>query len=171
MFRALIQIFPFSQTTLAGYRFTGELPDDMCSPEINNDFFQSSSQSEGMIGTHTHCDSIACPPGTISVEGMYPCTQCEMRKHPYLGQRGESCMSSSQSDILKMFYRSTTKYGRWKSGNDWVDDSVDVCDFTGVTCDKTGNIVKIQLSNMGLTGTISESIGFLQFLEGEFLYL
>jgi hypothetical protein len=46
-----------------------------------------------------------------------------------------------------------------------MDDTKDVCEFMGITCDERGNVVKIGLSNSSLSGTIAEEIGFLQFLE------
>ena len=158
-----------------GNKFTG-LPEEICSPNINSDFFEvESANGKTSGGEKTYCDSIACPAGSISLEGMHPCTQCAgtpdvaRMKNPYFGQKGTSCRDWSQRDILKMFHKGATKNGQWKKeGNgihDWQNDEMDMCDFTGVTCDGHGNVVKIDLSNRGLSGTISESIGFLQFLE------
>lgn len=146
---------------MAPNRLTGQLPDEMCRTEVNSDFVEATTATAVM----GKCDTIACPSGSISLEGMYPCSTCDTRKHPYLGQRAEACRTWSQSDILKMFYRSTTKYGAWKRGNEvWMDDSIDVCEFAGITCDG-GNVVKIELSNMGLSGTIPGELGFLPFLQ------
>ena len=158
-----------------GNKFTG-LPEEICSPDINSDFFEvESANGKSRGGEKTYCDSIACPAGSISLEGMHPCTQCAgtpdvaRMKNPYFGQKGTSCRDWSQRDILKMFHKGATKNGQWtKEGNgihDWQNDEMDMCEFTGVTCDGHGNVIKIDLSNRGLSGTISESIGFLQFLE------
>jgi hypothetical protein len=68
-----------------------------------------------------------------------------------------------------MFHEGASKNGPWtKEGNgthDWQNDEMDMCQFTGVSCDGHGNVVKIGLRNRSLSGTISESIGFLPFLE------
>lgn len=159
-----------------GNKFTG-LPEEICSPNINSDFFEveAANGGSGTSGEKTYCDSIACPAGSISLEGMHPCTKCAgtpdvaRMKNPYLGQKGTACRDWSQRDILKMFHSGATKNGPWKKdGNgthDWQNDEMDMCTFTGVTCDGHGNVVKIGLSNRSLSGTISESIGFLPFLE------
>ncbi|KAL7504196.1 hypothetical protein ACHAXN_001893 [Cyclotella atomus] len=160
-----------------GNKFTG-LPEEICGPKINSDFFEVETANGGSSSSgqeKTYCDSIACPAGSISLEGMHPCTKCAgtpetaRMKNPYLGQKGITCRDWSQRDILNMFYEGATKNGPWtKDGNgmhDWQNDEMNMCNFTGITCDGHGNVVKIGLSNRGLSGTISESIGFLEFLE------
>ncbi|KAL3795148.1 hypothetical protein HJC23_007376 [Cyclotella cryptica] len=158
-----------------GNKFTG-LPEEMCSPNINSDFFEDEVSTSGTSAAEkNYCDYIACPAGSISLEGMHPCTKCPgtatvaRMKNPYLGSKGTSCGDWTQRDILRMFYEGASKNGPWvKEGNltvKWTDDSQDMCEFTGVTCDGHGNVIKIELKNCSLSGTISESVGFLQFLE------
>lgn len=148
-----------------GNKLTGALPPDICGPNINSDFFtEVPSDAE-----RNYCDSIACPAGSAALEGVFPCSQCiggdvAKRKNPYLGHKGE-CENWSQREILIMFYASTSKNGAWTGVNDWNDESKGMCELTGIRCDGHGNVVKIDLRNRNLTGSIPDSLGFLPYLE------
>ena len=148
-----------------GNKLTGALPPDLCGPEINSDFFSNVPPE----AERNYCDSIACPAGSVALEGVYPCERCPggeaaRLKNRYLGQTGK-CSDFSQRDILKLFHESTTKAGPWSGENDWDEDGKPVCDMTGITCDAHGNIVEIMLKNRRLEGHIPDEIGFLSFLE------
>ena len=49
-----------------GNKLTGALPPDLCSPEINADFFQNAPAE----AERNYCDSIACPAGSVAFEGV-----------------------------------------------------------------------------------------------------
>ena len=161
-----------------GNKFTG-MHAEICSANLNSDFIEGESflgRTSVTVNEKTYCDYIACGAGSISLEGMYPCTKCAGENNrmgkmqPYLGQKGTSCPDWSQREILKLFYQGATKNGPWKEvaneANDWMDDSVPMCELSGITCDvKHGNVIKIELRNRGLSGTIAEQIGYLEFLE------
>lgn len=153
------------------------LPEEICSPNLNSDFFVAEAANGATENSKekTYCDHIACPPGSVSLEGMHPCTKCagtpEIARMttPYLGTKATSCQNwRSQRDILKAFHKGATKNGPWKKdGNgvhDWDNDEMDICDFTGITCDY-GSVTKIELHDRGLSGTIAGEIGFLHTLE------
>ncbi|KAL7534533.1 hypothetical protein ACHAXR_006276, partial [Thalassiosira sp. AJA248-18] len=148
-----------------GNKLTGALPPDLCGPEINADFFANvPSEAE-----RNYCDSIACPAGSVAFEGVYPCEKCSggeaaRLKNRYLGQTGK-CSDFDQRDILKIFHDATTKAGPWSGVSDWADETKNVCDMTGVTCDAHSNVVEIMLKNRRLEGHIPDEIGFLSFLE------
>mmetsp|Transcript_15049 Transcript_15049/g.18356 ORF Transcript_15049/g.18356 Transcript_15049/m.18356 type:complete len:699 (-) Transcript_15049:92-2188(-) len=145
-------------------KLTGDIPSDICSANINTHFWQSVS-----IGDETnYCDSISCPVDYVATEGVAPCARCKNPHYnPYLGQMRTCNKYTHQREILKKFYDSTNINGGWNGydGASWSDDDIFMCDFTGVTCDENYNVISINLKNRGLTGTIPDEIGFLQYLE------
>ncbi|KAK2984312.1 hypothetical protein RJ640_002690 [Escallonia rubra] len=46
----------------------------------------------------------------------------------------------------------------------WSSSVIHVCNWTGVTCNRHGRVAALNLSNMGLLGTIPPSMGNLSFL-------
>ena len=148
-----------------GNKLTGELPPDLCGPEINADFFTNVPPE----AERNYCDGIACPAGSVAFEGVFPCEKCPggeaaRLKNRYLGQTGE-CSNYSQRDVLKIIHKATTKGGPWNGVSDWNDDDKPVCEMTGITCDAYDHIVEIALKNRGLEGHIPDEIGSLTFLE------
>lgn len=146
-------------------KLSGALPLELCSPNVNADFFKKHTDDDG----RNYCENIACPTGSVSAEGLYPCTKCPggeaaMLKNRYLGMKGE-CSDHTQRTILEAFYRSTTKGGRWSGVNDWTDSTKHVCDMTGITCDAQRHVVGIALSDRKLQGHLPDEIGLLPFLE------
>mmetsp|Transcript_13549 Transcript_13549/g.23795 ORF Transcript_13549/g.23795 Transcript_13549/m.23795 type:complete len:752 (-) Transcript_13549:772-3027(-) len=146
-------------------KLTGALPPDICGPQINADFFTNVPPET----KRNYCDSIACPAGSVALEGMYPCEKCAGGEaarltNRYLGQNGR-CSDYTQREILELFYRATTKGGRWKGTSDWDDTNKPVCQMTGITCDAQDHVVEISLKNRNLQGHIPDQIGLLSFLE------
>eukprot|EP00586_Coscinodiscus_wailesii_P011186 CAMPEP_0172498048 /NCGR_PEP_ID=MMETSP1066-20121228/108768_1 /TAXON_ID=671091 /ORGANISM="Coscinodiscus wailesii, Strain CCMP2513" /LENGTH=571 /DNA_ID=CAMNT_0013271157 /DNA_START=164 /DNA_END=1879 /DNA_ORIENTATION=+ len=143
-----------------GNKFTGTVPEDICTENLNQDFFESAGDNED----HDFCDAISCAAGEFSFDGLYPCDECEEgTTSPYLGQVGE-CLDKSQDVILNLIYEKT-------KGTDWNGAAIqgwgtytDPCGWTGVTCDGHGNVVALELSGMNLQGKIPEEIGFLDYL-------
>ena len=143
-----------------GNKFTGTVPEQLCREEINADFFEG--VEDGM--DRNYCDSIACEPGYVSFEGVFPCSECsESFFNPYLGRVG-SCIDMKEEDILDDIY-DTSKGADWTGGVNWQVAGIPKCSMTGITCDDNENIIGINLKGKGLRGNIPESIGFLQFLE------
>ena len=148
-----------------GNKLTGEVPQDLCGPDINADFFTSAPTD----AERNYCDSIACPAGSVALEGLYPCTRCSggeasRLKNRYLGQTGE-CSDYAERDVLRIFHVATTKGGPWSGTDDWGNESTPVCDMTGITCDAHGRVTSISLKNRGLEGHIPNEVGSLTFLE------
>ena len=147
-----------------GNKLTGAVPPGLCGPGINSDFFENAPEAE-----RNYCDSIACPAGSVALEGVYPCEKCPggevaRLKNRYLGQTGE-CSNYSEREVLRMFHKATTKGGPWKGVNDWDDEMKPICNMTGITCDAHHQVVRIALKNRGLEGHIPGEIGHLSFLE------
>ena len=66
-----------------GNKLTGSVPSSLCRPELNEDFFQATINNED----RDYCESIACPPSKVSLEGVFPCEQCaDSFFNPYLGR-------------------------------------------------------------------------------------
>ena len=71
-----------------------------------------------------------------------------------------------ERNALSDFYDSA-KGAEWTDRTNWLDgdEYASYCDWTGVTCDDMNHVTKIDLSNNGLSGRLSESIGSLTFIE------
>ncbi len=150
-----------------GNKLTGEVPEDLCGPGINADFF-ADAPAEGT--ERNYCDSVACPAGSAAFEGVFPCTRCPggevaRIKNRYLGHTG-NCTDVSERDVLAAFRSATTKGGPWTGTDDWGDETKPVCEMTGITCDARGRVTGIYLKNRGLEGHIPDEVGSLAFLEG-----
>mmetsp|Transcript_41344 Transcript_41344/g.62698 ORF Transcript_41344/g.62698 Transcript_41344/m.62698 type:complete len:238 (+) Transcript_41344:894-1607(+) len=158
----LFEIFVLAKTLMKkGNKLTGKVPRDLCRSEINSDFFWGIPEDEG----RDYCDSIACPVNTAAFEGVFPCKPCTDKYfNPYLGRYGD-CIDLNQGDILRKFYEATSISGAWKGDVNWADESIHECRYTGVICDNSGHVISINLQGRGLTGTIPEEIGFLQYLQ------
>lgn len=152
-------------------KLTGYLPPDLCRPEINKDFYDDYPEFFSIAGTDHRdlCQSIACPPEQWGTDGIWPCYACPANgTNPYLGQygkrNGDACFPIEQTPLLRELYDKTGG-DNWVGGNNWFIEGYDECDFTGVTCNAEKHVVRLELSNMRLTGTIPESIGFFEHLE------
>ena len=148
-----------------GNKLTGEVPQDLCGPDINADFFTGAPTD----AERNYCDSIACPAGSVALEGLYPCTRCSggeasRLKNRYIGHTG-NCTDYAERDVLRIFHAATTKGGAWSGTDDWGNESKPVCEMTGIECDAHGRVTSISLKNRGLEGHIPNEVGSLTFLE------
>ena len=144
-------------------KLTGDLPIDLCSADINPEFFEA--VVDGV--DRNYCDAIACPMDHVANDGIYPCVRCHMPHfNPYIGQEKTCQVSLTEREILKRFYESTSENGGWYGvGNNWEDDKTFLCDFKGVSCDDNFHVTDLRLSGQGLAGVIPHEIGFLKYLE------
>lgn len=145
-----------------GNKLTGTVPKSLCRAEVNEDFFQN---VPGNPKERDYCDSIACPSGKVSLEGVYPCKDCmDQFFNPYLG-RVDQCIDLVELDILKTFYEATAGDLWTNMESSWVIQDKLYCSLEGITCTNNGKIIAIDLKGKGLRGTIPEEIGYLRFLE------
>jgi len=177
---AVADVKPLFNFYIDGNKITGTIPGEVCKKKLNQDFFTNVNINDI---DRDYCEAVACPIGTISKEGMYPCIKChDQYSNPYLGRQG-SCIDLKPIDILKIFYDSTNGY-YWdmehtNKGEAWFTDFNDkdanasdlsnidersICAWIGIDCDNDNNVISIQLSNFGLSGKIPEEIGYLRFL-------
>lgn len=142
-----------------GNKFVGSLPQDLCKPEINEDFFEDDISE----ADRNYCESIACAPGMHSPEGVWPCVSCSPdERNPYLGLEGE-CFSTKPWVILQKFYNAV----QGEIDQQWaqISPTTDVCKLSGVTCSDGGQVTHLELRGRGLKGTIVSDLGFLEHLE------
>ena len=70
----------------------------------------------------------------------------------------------SERTVLKEFY-DFAKGQEWTDSKNWAAEYVDCCDWEGVTCDETGKVEVLNLTDNGLSGKLSSSIGDLHALK------
>jgi len=142
-----------------GNKFTGSVPSELCNETINSEFFKPINPAEENVALDV-CESIACPPGYYSQEGVFPCTPCPANTFsPYLGHTS-NCYSTDQRKIINEL-KSATGEPNWVKK--WPQR--DVCLNEGITCNKNKEITGIDLKGNGLKGTIPSSLGYLRFLD------
>lgn len=84
--------------------------------------------------------------------------------------RNDEAMCPTERSALQKIY-DAAKGREWTEDTDestkvaWLDEYGSHCDWLGITCDSSGHVRKLNLTNNGLSGKLSESIGDLTFLE------
>jgi Leucine-rich repeat (LRR) protein len=144
---------------LDGNKLTGTVPPTLCQASLNADYFDDPNQSQNR--TDDFCESVSCPSGTVSVEGIYPCRACASTiPHLYLGQKGE-CDDLTEVRIVNLLLGSLSSN---TSCGGLGGTSCNVCDYDQVTCNSNKKVVKIVARGLGLTGTLPDELGLLPFL-------
>jgi len=123
------------------------------------DFIRKSRNSnEAALMADDDCDAISCAIDYFSPDGSYPCVKCPTGTYTkYIGQIGK-CTAKSEIEIVRRIHDAMGPIVGWDV------DSNDFCHFTGIVCDSENHITKLHLKGMGLTGQISGSLGFLDYL-------
>ena len=73
-------------------------------------------------------------------------------------------MCPPERNALRDFYESA-KGSDWTNNIKWLDPYEPHCSWPGVKCSASGNTIELNLANNGLSGTLSEKIADLTFLE------
>lgn len=159
-----LEYLPLKEIIIHGNKFTGTVPSQICSKDVNAFFFRNNPAPDD---NQNFCDAVSCPSDTVAVHGMAPCTPCNnIHSNPYIGQTRICKIWEDEKDILRTLYEHTTNDGgSWRGDGDWTEDNVVLCDLSGITCDENNHVVEINLSGRGLVGTIPESLGFLKYLK------
>ena len=116
-----------------------------------------------------HCDAILCPAGTFNefgrkTDNSSPCRQCP-DGGTYLGVKACS-QEEDNSDlaILKELYFASNG-AAWQDSTGWIQSN-DYCnDWVGVSCNDDREVIKIDLSNNLLAGSIPTSLFRLRSLQ------
>jgi len=134
----------------------------------------------GDVGLY-QCDGILCPPNTFNEFGRHTndaaCEPCPgMLTAPYYGSI--SCISDQkqqsllEEQILSNFYEALSG-SDWKVNANWMDTSVSICDWYGITCvsSEEPSIKSISLPRNGLAGPVPSDVFSLPSLrEIDFSY-
>eukprot|EP00984_Skeletonema_dohrnii_P004616 scaffold1634_cov118-Skeletonema_dohrnii-CCMP3373.AAC.14 len=92
-----------------------------------------------------------------------PLSLCLERQVNEFDLANDTTFCSLERKALSDFY-DLTKGAEWTNDTNWLHEYVSYCDWKGVTCEKD-RLTKLQLSNNGLSGRLSESIGNLTSIE------
>lgn len=141
--------------TFAGNLFTGFGSEEALCDNVN--------WMDGNVANFG-CDAILCPVGTSAILGRHtssdPCVKCKTGTK--LGQM--KCLDQDDRRTLQFLY-SETGGDHWDRNDNWMDDSVSVCEWYGISCytaamggNHLGRVKVIKLDDNGLVGSISSHI-------------
>jgi hypothetical protein len=102
------------------------------------------------------CDGVLCPIGTYSDAGhameTQGCIKCPDGKTTlYLGSSLDKCRTIDAKDVLTMFFE-VMQGDTWpeESQKNWGDPNVDVCSWSGISCNKDGELIGMGFPLVGL---------------------
>eukprot|EP00984_Skeletonema_dohrnii_P006686 scaffold2378_cov137-Skeletonema_dohrnii-CCMP3373.AAC.9 len=94
-----------------------------------------------------------------------PLSLCLEREVKEFDLADDTVLCPPERNALSDFYDSA-KGADWTNATNWMDEYIRYCDWKGVTCDDNkSHVTKLNLTNNGLSGRLSESIGNLTFME------
>jgi Leucine-rich repeat (LRR) protein len=141
------------------------------------------------------CDAIMCPPGTYHTEIgratklLGDCMTCDsLQSDPSLGNTfcgddstsggggtetgsgGETAGTDdpNEREILTNFFTATGG-PQWNMKENWLNDSVSICKWYGVTCgaggdSSAGHVVRLELMDNALVGSVTSDMYMLEYL-------
>jgi hypothetical protein len=93
-----------------------------------------------------------------------PLSLCNLHSVKALDIANNMTLCPMERNALSDFY-DATKGAEWTDGSLWLDEYANCCDWKGVTCNEMNRVTELNLSNNGLSGRLSESIGYFRFIE------
>lgn len=132
---------------LGGNRIYDPIPPEFCKSTVVN----------GGATKRFGCDAILCPLGTYADDGLAtndigckPCPDGETTM--YLGAR--KCLRLSEKDILSIFFE-VMNGDEWPEDakKNWGDQSVDLCLWSGITCDENGEVESLSFPTVRIIPT------------------
>ena len=148
----------------------GGIPTELCS---------KSKWQDGWVGKYG-CDAILCPTETYSTFGKrssedhdcQPCSNVGNGISPFLGatkclfdDSGGSAPNERET-LEKIFF--TTGGRNWNNNDNWLDESIPICYWYGVTCDAaehSNRVVALNLTENNLNGEFPSESFNLPYLE------
>ena len=88
----------------------------------------------------------------------------ELCFHPMFDLQNDKNLCPTERNALRDFYYST-KGGEWTDSANWTDPYISHCFWKGISCANDGAVTILNLTNDGLSGTLSKSIANLSSLE------
>ena len=131
---------------LGGNRIYEPIPHGLCNhPNIN-----------GGATKQFGCDGVICPLGSYSDVGhaveSHGCTRCPPGETTlYLGSSKAACQTFEPTKILSIFY-DVMQGNVWPPAfqHNWGDFEVDICDWAGISCDSSGELISMGFPLVGL---------------------
>ena len=94
-----------------------------------------------------------------------PLSLCLEREVNEFDLTNDTTLCPPERNDLSDFYDSA-KGADWTNATNWMDEYIRYCDWKGITCDDNkSHVTKLNLTNNGLSGRLSESIGNLTSME------
>jgi len=121
------------------------------------------------------CGGIMCAPGYFNDHGRQvssevPCRKCDGDDSEYFGSvYCEAEVKAQERTILEMLYNNCNGKN-WNNNENWMDDSVDICHWYGITCHEGRTVDSILLGSNNLSGTPPKQIFELMHLKWLWLY-
>jgi hypothetical protein len=136
---------------LSNNTFTGSIPSQIGQLQGASAFLKDNRFYNESIATN---ESIPAP--------LSLCLELEVKEFDL---KNDTTLCPIERNALSYFYDSA-KGAEWTDGSLWLDEYASYCDWKGVTCNKNKNhVIELNLSNNGLSGRLSASIGNLTFIE------
>ena len=93
--------------------------------------------------------------------GAAPLSLCMLSNVEAFDLANDTTLCPIERNALSDFYYSA-KGGEWTNSTNWLDEYASYCNWKGVTCDdSTNHVIRLNLTNNGLSGRLGESIGNL----------
>ncbi len=93
-----------------------------------------------------------------------PLSLCLLRSVEDFDLVKDTTLCPLERNVLSVFYDSA-KGEEWTDRSNWKDEYESCCNWKGVTCGKTNQVIKLNLRTNGLSGKLSKSIGILTSME------
>ena len=92
-----------------------------------------------------------------------PLSLCLEREVKVFDLANDTTLCPIERNALSDFYDSA-KGAEWTDGSLWLDEYASCCNWKGVSCENN-QVTQLNLTNNGLSGRLSDSIGHLTFIE------
>eukprot|EP00984_Skeletonema_dohrnii_P027847 scaffold17539_cov76-Skeletonema_dohrnii-CCMP3373.AAC.2 len=102
--------------------------------------------------------------GNLFEDTTAPFSLCMLHRAFDLANITTFCPFAVERNALSDFYDSA-KGAEWTDRTKWLGEYTSYCDWKGVTCNNMNHVTELNLSNNGLSGRLSESIGNLSLIE------